>query len=416
MKLNRIQFLKQMEGKKVDTSAIQQDASLTDKQKHALTQADINKDGKIAGQRELNHVFAGVNEFDGANDRQNVTRNQVTNGLLNSIQRATGGSTPTTGHTTATGTTHTPRAINRSTTNGTARTTPTNNAPSTPAGGSIHPFHGLKPNNGVVGLKDPSALKVHNGNYIVEQDGAVVENMDIRGSLVIKANNVTIRNSRVNGQGTMGGAISFPPGRSYTGVNIENTEISNARLGIAMGNKDGSLFRGGADANQLSGLHIHNVGDGLHLGSDFTLRESRIETKRWEGNHSDGVHIANRGNVNIFDSYIDAGPNDRNISPHDPNNINAAVFMGQDFDGDIDNVHINNSYLNGGEHTYRHWQPKHHLGYQNNPTNSSVRNSWFGPNSRHEPAVAYVGNDGSPVWENNRFIQTGQPIDVKRMP
>ena len=50
-----------------------------------------------------------------------------------------------------------------------------------------------------VGLTSRSLLEVHDGDLVVTQDGAVVENLEIRGQLLIDANNVTVRNVWVYG-------------------------------------------------------------------------------------------------------------------------------------------------------------------------------------------------------------------------
>lgn len=398
MKLKRTDFLSQMNRKQVDVQKLKQNRALTDEQKQHLTKADINNDGFVSGAREMNHLFAGMEHFDGDSDRQNLRLNQVTSQIKKAVDSAVSGAAGST------------QPVNRQPASGSVRRVMTDHLINSRG---LNPVKDLKPNNGVVGLSDPSALKIHHGNFVVTEPGTVIKNLDIRGRLFIQAKGVKIENCKINGMGTEDGAITFSKGQDYTGIEIKNTEITNARLGIAMGGPGGSYFRGGADANKLEGLYIHGVGDGLHLGSDFTLDKSRIETKRWIGNHSDGVQIVNRGNVKIKNSYIDAGVHDRNVAVGDPNNINSAVFLGQDFAGDISNVHIDNSYLDGGDHIYRHWHPKHSRGLHNNPTGSSVTNSWFGPHSRHEAAVAFVGKDGSPTWSNNRYVNTNREVELK---
>ena len=45
-----------------------------------------------------------------------------------------------------------------------------------------------------VGLSDPSALDVHEGSITVTKDGTVIEDLEIRGTLRIEADDVVVRN------------------------------------------------------------------------------------------------------------------------------------------------------------------------------------------------------------------------------
>jgi hypothetical protein len=274
----------------------------------------------------------------------------------------------------------------------------------------FHPFYDLDPRKGQVGVSNASLLKVHNGNIAATKDGQVVENLIIYGSVYVQANRVTIRNCKIILGTKAVSAISVRAigGKKINGLRVEHTEISGGLVGVSLATQTVQTF-GGAAANQFSHVYMHGVGDGV-LGNHFTLYRSRIETvvKPWGQNHSDGIQVFQEGQVKLVESYIDAGVDDRSNGL-----ANAAVFIGQDYLPDITNVHIDNCYLNGGGHIYRHWEAKKNLG-KRRPTKCSIINSWFGRNSIWDPAVSYVGTDGSPVWKNNRFVDNNNPVSLVR--
>ena len=274
----------------------------------------------------------------------------------------------------------------------------------------FHPYYDLEPRKGQVGLLDATKLKPHQGNVLANKDGQVIENLWIKGSIYVQANRVTIRNCKIELGTKRVSAISVRAlnGKLVTGLHVSRVEIHGGLVGVSLATAK-LQATGGANANKLEYVYMHGVGDGV-LGNDFTLYRSRIETviKPWGQNHSDGVQVFHRGRVKIVDSYLDVGVDDRKSGL-----ANAAVFIGQDYLPDVQEVHIQNSYLNGGGHIYRHWKAKAGL-QERRPTKCSVKDSWFGRNSLWDTAVAYVGKDGSPVWSNNRYVDNGKLVSLTK--
>lgn len=253
-------------------------------------------------------------------------------------------------------------------------------------------------------------LSPYDGVLRVTSDGAIVEKRHITGRLLIEANHVTVRDCIIDGNKATGAALSITTNSPITGLTIEHSEVRNAQIGIALGANAGSRLRGGTTANQLRHLYIHHVGDGVQLGSDFTLFKSIIQTQYWNNNHSDGVQISNRGHVDIIASAIEVGRLGPTLPQTTKTNLNAAVFLAQDFAGPITNVHVIDSYLDGGAYAYRHWEPGKSTSGFTNPTASSVRNSWFGPSAKFGPAFVHRGPDNSPTWVNNQTWPARKPI------
>ena len=72
---------------------------------------------------------------------------------------------------------------------------PTTAPPPAPA----PPPSGGRPGPGNTGVPDGTKLTVHSGDLTVSKDGTVVDGLDIRGFLNIKASNVTVRRSVIHG-------------------------------------------------------------------------------------------------------------------------------------------------------------------------------------------------------------------------
>ncbi len=163
--------------------------------------------------------------------------------------------------------------------------------------------------------------------FTVSEPGAVVENLDITGTLRITAPDVTVRNSRITGRG-VGAGINISGVGSAT---IIDTEISNFENGIVHG--DWAGYR----------LDIHSMSaDGVKLGSDVILADSWIHDLQPDSDaHSDGGQIQSGvTNVTVLDSTIDVGGS------------NAALFIAPSLGPSSEGpVTIRGNYLNGGNYT-----------------------------------------------------------------
>ena len=82
-----------------------------------------------------------------------------------------------------------------------------------------------KPGPDNTGPYDESLLEV-SSSVTIRDDGTLLENVDISGRIRIEANNVTIRNFRIDGGGTHYG-IQIASG--YSGIHIEDGEIFNVQ-------------------------------------------------------------------------------------------------------------------------------------------------------------------------------------------
>jgi hypothetical protein len=216
-------------------------------------------------------------------------------------------------------------------------------------------------------------------------DGAVLENLDITGTVTIDADNVTVRNFRINTSGSYG--INIVAGHS--GIVIEDGEIYNM--------SSAGILGAGFTARRL---HIHDSGgDGIKAGGAGgpTLVEycfiEKLGTKA--DAHADGNQT--RGGSNITFRYnniwipVPGKPN----YPGAPYKSNAA---GMHCCG-VSNIVYESNWLNGGGYTiYCQTSGVDVPGIH-------VRNNLFG--REYEFGVRSGTCD---EWSGNRWEDTGEPI------
>lgn len=188
------------------------------------------------------------------------------------------------------------------------------------------------------GVPAGTQLRVHTGNLVITRPGTVIDGLDIRGYVDVRASGVIIRNSLIRG-GAIGGQASLvqviTPGASLT---IQDSE--------------------------LDPTHRHPKIDGLR---GFNITANRIEVR----NVVDSGHFWAPGNVTIRDSLLhqnlhfendpgwNGGPShDDNIQIQSGSNYiiernrfsgayNAAIMITQDR-GTTSNVRIYLNWIDGG--------------------------------------------------------------------
>jgi len=221
------------------------------------------------------------------------------------------------------------------------------------------------------------------GSITISTPGAVVENLDVTGTVTITADNVTLRNFRVNGNGATYG-INANAGA--TGVVIEDGEVYNV--------SGDCVYGAGYTARRLN-VH-HAGGDGLKHQGDGVIEYCWVhDLGTSPGAHADGVQIMSGSNILIRGNYFDMPIN------KDGTDSNSAVFIRTAF-GPIDAVTVDGNWMNGGNYTV------YSVGYNGViPTNTRITNNRFGRDYRYglydlEGTVVVTGN----VWDD-----TGAPAN-----
>ncbi len=233
-----------------------------------------------------------------------------------------------------------------------------------------------------VGLSDPSILKVHEGTIEVTEDGTVIENLELRGTLRIEAEDVVVRNVWVY---TTAQWTVYVASGSAT---LERMEIGHPDI-IGERGIGGSNLR-------ASGLDIHSVEDGIKLGSNAHYTNVYVHDLDSAGDkpHFDAVQADGGAmGASVTDSVLSSiGP--RGIG-------NAAVFLKTDL-GPIADITIANSYLEGGN-----YMNSVRDGGNGDPTGVVFRDNRVGETFRY----GVTRFNGEVVWAGNVWDTSGVPVE-----
>ncbi len=216
----------------------------------------------------------------------------------------------------------------------------------------------------------------------ITTNGAVIQNLNITGTVHVKANNVTIRNCKIQHGGTYGIQCTY----GYTGLVIEDTEIT--------GQQSAAVYGSNFVARRL---HIHDMGaDAFKPGTNFTIESSYIHHLGFiSGSHSDGVQMVSGGDGIIRWNNFDM--------PHDePGYTNSQVILVQTNNGPIDDVLIDANWINGGSVSV---QIRDKGTGHGAPTNVVITDNQFGRDYQYNIRAL----DGTVVWTGNVWEDDGTP-------
>ena len=209
------------------------------------------------------------------------------------------------------------------------------------------------------------ALLVPSGSIFADEDGMVIENVDVTGVIVVEADNVTIRNFRVNAMGA-----SYAVAASWnSGTVIEDGEIINAGSAGVIGKQ--------LEARRL---HIHHCQkDGMKIHNDSLVEGCWVELVGMAaGAHADGNQTRSGRNIIFRGNNID-------MPVGIPGHVSNAAFMIQDEVGPIENFVIDGNWLNGGNHTI--FLAHEQFG---GPQNIVITNNRFGRDFLYSTCLLYT--------------------------
>jgi hypothetical protein len=156
------------------------------------------------------------------------------------------------------------------------------------------------PNASTTGIPAGTTLTPYSGTLTVSTAGTIVNAMNVTGDIWVKANNVTVKNSRTDG------IILYD---NHSGLVVQDTEID------CQGSQGSKGFQAGADGggggDPASGftatrLNVHSCEDAFFVGGNFTVSESYIHDPSTTGSdpHNDGFQIFGGSGVNIVHNNI----------------------------------------------------------------------------------------------------------------
>jgi len=240
-----------------------------------------------------------------------------------------------------------------------------------------NPHLGGYPDETNTGVPAGTIFESFTGIYYVKTDNTVVDSMDINGSIVIQANNVTIRNSRIT-------TSDYYPIRrdSGTGLLVEDTEIAGLTTDVTCAI--------GFEGYTARRLNVHGTADGFKANANVTIEDCFVHNLAIdETTHNDGVQTTGGANVVLQHNTFRLG---------DSGGVNSCVQFGNE-SGTNDNWLLKDNFFDGGG-----WM----MSGSNDPTqNTNVR---FLNNRFTRRYVYGIGNIGGSFWDGNFYDDDGTAV------
>lgn len=216
------------------------------------------------------------------------------------------------------------------------------------------------------------------GSITVAQAGAVVEDLDIDGSITVLANDVTIRRVRVR-------SGDFYPIRyidnDNTGLVVEDSEIE--------GTSDDATSSVAFVNYTARRLNIHGAADGFKADANVLIEDSWIhDLRNGPDQHNDGVQSTGGAGVTLRNNWISGASN-------------AAVQTG-DEGGATENLTIQCNWLGGGGYTLNIRGTG-----ATTPKNTRIIDNVFARDAAYGP---WTIDDLAPTVTGNAY-EDGSPID-----
>lgn len=225
-------------------------------------------------------------------------------------------------------------------------------APFTAQGQSSKDPKNSNPVMPVTGKRGPEGQLKASGPLTITKDNAVVQGLDIKGRVIIKANNVTLKNSRVV-SGNAWAGITVLPG--FGGTTIDRVHVTS---GTPRRDANAGLTGVGDNAGKFGTKHGDNVtvtnsvfdgyGDGIKVANFSLYHNNYVKMLRAPGEktHVDGFQASGRTQFTITGNEIVQTTGGGH---------NAAIFI-QSFTGKkenpVDGVVVRGNTMSGGSYTF----------------------------------------------------------------
>lgn len=235
------------------------------------------------------------------------------------------------------------------------------------------PHTGGYPDETNTGVPAGTTLTAYSGSYYIQTDNTVIDGMDINGIVVIQANNVTIRNTRIT-------TNDFYPIRRDTGTGllVEDSEIIGTSTDVTCGI--------GFDNYTARRVNVHGTVDGFKTQNNVVLEDCYVhDLTVGNGTHNDGAQSTGGNNVTIKHCTFKLGGAD----------VNACLQIGNE-DGGNSNWLVQNCLIDGGGFT---------INSSSDPTiNSNMR---FTGNRFTRNYTYGIGGVGGATWITNYYDNDG---------
>lgn len=239
----------------------------------------------------------------------------------------------------------------------------------------------------------PSGVSLRpSGSLVITRNGTTIDGLRVDGTITVDADNVTIRNTLVQGGGD-GYPIRVTSGATST--LIEHVEVDNE------GSTGVGIYIGGS-STVVRNVDIHSAEDGIRIEADNVVVEHSYvhDLTRYDGGHHDCIQIRSGDNVTVRYNTLQAYVS----STRDP--MNAAIQIGSLVGRDrISNLQVIGNLMNGGNYTVNG-------GGRGEVDSARYSGNRFGRNFRYDVA----GNLQNSVWTSSNVwddtSRTVRPTDV----
>lgn len=191
-------------------------------------------------------------------------------------------------------------------------------SPSPSLSPSLSPLPGEGgPSAATTGVPAGTKLTVHNGDLTITKPGTVIDALDIRGFVEIRAKNVTVRRSLIRGgaaTGLRGVVQNNAP--TATGFVLEDSEVRPAHPSVWLTGVKGANFT-------MRRVHVNGgVVDGVMVsGNQVRVESSYIhglvsyadDPTHADGSHNDGVQVVGGSDITVTGNTILAAPGQNSV-------------------------------------------------------------------------------------------------------
>ena len=219
---------------------------------------------------------------------------------------------------------------------GAAQASSTSRARRAPWSTAVSAAAAHKPRASTTGVPSGTRLKVHNGNIVVTKAKTVLDRLDVRGTIVIKAPNVRITRSIVRGTSHPATGSALITNYGYKGLVVKDVDLRSTKE---------SVFVDGIKGWNFTALRVHIVGnvDSIKVhGNNVSIRNSLLENTvyyahdRYQGGgptHNDNIQVMKGKNISITGNTIRGATNFAILGSANIGNTPNLVIKGNWVDG-----------------------------------------------------------------------------------
>jgi len=227
------------------------------------------------------------------------------------------------------------------------------------------------------------------GSLTITTPGAVVEGLDIKGDVYIRAANVTLKNSKVTGRVDTGDSAG-----KYPGTLIQRVEVVGPYNSAA----DGGFPAVGYTDLTCDGCNIRGWGKGAGLVANVTIKNSWIHDLVVHGDpanggsHNEAIISLGGTNFTITGNRLDSGS-----AP----NFSASLALYSQMET-IRNVTVSDNLFNGGGYCLYAGSTNGNTATNAKFTNNTFGTSVFPKCGSYGPVTSYTSGNGN-EWSGNKM-------------